>query len=132
MAGCCKPIQGDEIIGYLTHGRGITVHRIMCPNFMHLSSKSPNRVLDVEWGNKKDIRHQQVNLLLFCRDVEMAIHEVTTIINANKISIVTLHPSYSKKHKNIKLSIILNNIQVLETLIKKINATSCIKSVIRV
>ncbi|WP_440993146.1 RelA/SpoT family protein [Cysteiniphilum litorale] len=131
MAGCCKPVQGDDIVGYLTHGRGVTVHRAVCPNFLRLSLSSPERVLDVQWG-KKDLRRYQVDLLLICSDVEKAVHEVTSILTIEKITIAALQPSHSDKHKTIKLSLILMDMQTLDTLAKKMSSTAYVENVTRV
>ncbi len=131
MAGCCKPVQGDDIGGYLTHGRGVTVHRSVCPNFLRLSLSLPERVLDVQWG-KKDLRRYQVDLLLICSDVDKAVHEVTSILTSEKITIAALQPSQSEKYKTIKLSLILSDMQTLETLAKKMSATAYVENVARV
>src|SRR5690606_7239839 len=50
VARCCQPVPGDAVRGYLTRGRGVSVHRADCPSFLRLSSASPQRVLPVEWG----------------------------------------------------------------------------------
>nr|WP_239986723.1 bifunctional (p)ppGpp synthetase/guanosine-3',5'-bis(diphosphate) 3'-pyrophosphohydrolase [Fastidiosibacter lacustris] len=131
MAGCCKPVQGDDIVGYLTQGRGVTVHRTVCPNFLKLRLNAPERVLDVQWG-KKDLRRYQVDLLLVCSDVIKAVHEVTSILAIEKITIVSLQPSSSDKHKIIKLNLILSDMQTLEALVKKINSTEHVETISRV
>ena len=50
LASCCKPVNGDEIVGYVTRGRGITVHRADCPNM--LNRNDPERLIEVTWGTK--------------------------------------------------------------------------------
>jgi GTP pyrophosphokinase len=45
---CCQPVPGDEVIGYITRGRGISIHRHDCPNVLHLSD-DPERRVDIEW-----------------------------------------------------------------------------------
>ena len=50
LARCCQPVPGEAIAGYLTRGRGVTVHRADCPSLLRLAAASPQRVLPVEWG----------------------------------------------------------------------------------
>ncbi len=50
MARCCNPMPGDSIIGYITRGRGATIHRSNCPNVLRV--KDPERLINVEWGER--------------------------------------------------------------------------------
>jgi GTP pyrophosphokinase len=50
VARCCQPLPGEAISGYLTRGRGVSVHRAECPALLRLAAKEPQRVLPVEWG----------------------------------------------------------------------------------
>ena len=50
LARCCQPLPGEPIVGYLTRGRGVSVHRPDCPAFERLAAAQPQRVLPVEWG----------------------------------------------------------------------------------
>jgi GTP diphosphokinase / guanosine-3',5'-bis(diphosphate) 3'-diphosphatase len=49
LAQCCSPVRGDDVIGYITRGRGVTVHRIDCPNVKHLMHVEPERFVQVTW-----------------------------------------------------------------------------------
>ena len=48
LARCCKPVAGDEIIGYITRGRGVTIHRQDCPNILRMDDR--DRLIKVSWG----------------------------------------------------------------------------------
>ena len=61
-AKCCNPIPGDEIVGYVTRGRGVSVHSVDCPNVRNLLY-NPEREIEVTWDRQKDSVHQ-VSLLL--------------------------------------------------------------------
>lgn len=50
MARCCKPVMGDPIVGYITRGRGVTIHRADCKNALRLAHQDPSRVIEVDWG----------------------------------------------------------------------------------
>ena len=53
MAKCCKPAPPDAIRGFVTRGKGVSVHRANCSNFREMASKAPERLIDVEWGIPK-------------------------------------------------------------------------------
>src|SRR5690606_12709527 len=50
MAKCCQPVPGDPVMGFITQGRGVTVHRADCPNLLAMQGEDPNRVIEVSWG----------------------------------------------------------------------------------
>lgn len=52
IARCCQPVPGDHIVGYLTRGRGVSIHRQGCKSVLNLSSRSPERVIEVDWGGR--------------------------------------------------------------------------------
>ncbi|HET8732072.1 MAG TPA: GTP diphosphokinase [Moraxellaceae bacterium] len=53
MAGCCQPVPGEPIVGYVTQGRGVSVHSRGCPEFLRLQSEEPERVVDVQWNQSE-------------------------------------------------------------------------------
>src|SRR5690554_4472413 len=63
LAQCCQPVPGDDIRGYVTQGRGVTIHRSDCDNLLHLEISEPQRVLQVSWGNKPN-RTYPVDMLI--------------------------------------------------------------------
>lgn len=54
FAHCCQPIPGDRIVGYVTRGRGVTVHRSDCPNTLRILEEEEDRIIDVAWDTEKD------------------------------------------------------------------------------
>ncbi|MEA3308318.1 MAG: RelA/SpoT family protein [Chloroflexota bacterium] len=60
IAGCCNPLPGDQIIGYVTRGRGVTIHRRDCHNARRLLSQEPERMLEVSWGESEELLMAQI------------------------------------------------------------------------
>lgn len=76
MARCCNPAPGDEIIGYITRGRGATIHRKDCPNILRINDKE--RLVRVSWGEPKATYPVPVRIKAFDRDGLM--RDVSTLI----------------------------------------------------
>jgi len=83
FAKCCAPIPGDEIVGYISRGRGITIHTTQCPNLAELD---PERILEVNW-NVKGKETYPVHMRVVCRDKKGVLAEVSSAISAMDINI---------------------------------------------
>ena len=83
MARCCDPIPGDEIVGYISRGRGITIHTAKCENIQELD---PERVIEVSW-NIKDKQTYSVDIRVVCQDRKGVIAEVSSVISSMDINI---------------------------------------------
>lgn len=82
IAKCCNPVPGDEIVGYITRGRGATIHRKDCPNILRLQDRE--RLVRVSWGEPKDTYPIPVRIKAFDRDGLM--RDVSTIIADEKVN----------------------------------------------
>lgn len=83
FAKCCNPIPGDEIVGYISRGRGVTVHTVNCPTTEELD---PERIVDVQW-NIKEKQTYPVNMRVVCRDKKGLLAEVSAVISSLDINI---------------------------------------------
>jgi len=86
---CCKPLPGDAIVGYVTRGRGLTVHREDCPN---LRDAAPERLLAVQWGSSE---HQTfpVELVINAWDRKGLLQEIMNVLGELKANILTINGS---------------------------------------
>jgi GTP pyrophosphokinase len=83
FAKCCNPIPGDEIVGYISRGRGVTVHTVTCPNVAEMDGE---RIVDVQW-NIKEKQTYPVHMRVVCRDKKGLLAEVSTVISSMDINI---------------------------------------------
>lgn len=83
LAGCCKPAQGDEIIGYVTRGYGVTVHRRDCPNVLNNTERE--RLVSLQWGTQKATYPVAVEVVAFDRDGLM--RDISTVIANEGVNI---------------------------------------------
>jgi len=84
LAQCCKPIPGDEIVGYITRGKGISVHRTDCPNLKDLDSE---RLVEVKWG-RYDNQNYPVHLFIICLDRKGLLANISSAISAAESNIL--------------------------------------------
>jgi len=89
LGRCCNPVPGDPIIGYVTRGRGATVHRQDCPNVLRIRDKE--RLVSVSWGKAKDTYPVSVQIQAYDRDGLM--RDVSTLVSNEGISMSSIHVS---------------------------------------
>ena len=94
LAGCCKPAPGDEIRGYITQGKGISIHRVRCPNFIGMIRQNPKRAIDADWGKTPQAAVYAADIVVECvsragllRDLmEVLAQESINVTAANALS----------------------------------------------
>lgn len=114
---CCNPIPGDEMIGFVTRGRGITVHRTDCRS-LPLLSKESDRLVPVEWDvDKKDLSN--VRLKVVGEDRKGMLNDLTDCINKSDINIVSVDSKVKDAIASTYFILQVNNLRQLERVIKK-------------
>lgn len=104
MAKCCQPVPGDEIAGFITQGRGISVHRQDCEQMANLLSQQPERLVDVEWGIV-DKQSFDATILIIGNDRQGLLRDISTIISNERISILGLESQSDSQTQNMKMTI---------------------------
>lgn len=96
IAKCCKPIPGDAIIGYITQGRGISIHRQDCANVSHVSLEHDSKVITVSWDNKQ-IGAYYVDLEIRAEGDKHLLKEITSVLANAKVDLIAMNTSINKK-----------------------------------
>lgn len=130
LARCCSPIRGEQIIGYITAGKGITVHSLRCPRVIQ-EVLDADRMVDVSWEDTPEGTYKS-RLLIQGEDSPGVLAKIATAIarlegNITKADVVT----FSDKKARFKLTIIIQDIRQLEAIIKKLSGMKEIFSVER-
>ncbi len=86
IAGCCNPVPGDAIVGFITKGRGVSVHRADCRSLLALSARTPERLIDVQWGGRRDDRYP-VKIRVCAYNRTGLIRDVGAVLAAEQINI---------------------------------------------
>ena len=94
FAKCCNPVPGDEIIGFITRGKGVTVHRADCTNFER-NEETPNRFIEVEW-NKEENQTYSTDIQIVAPDRKGLLGEVTILISEAKLTVTGVNAKLTK------------------------------------
>lgn len=131
FAKCCSPVPGDEIEGYITRGRGVTVHRTDCINIIHMSEEDRERLIEADWqelqGDKKKEKYL-VEIVIYATNRNGFLADVTKTLTEQGIDIMTLNTRTSKKG-NVTLNTSFE-IESRESLQKLMDQVRNIESVI--
>ncbi len=130
LARCCTPILGDEITGYITTGRGISIHKADCKNIQQSLRQHPQRVIPVTW-EQAGVTQYSVQLFLEAQDRMGLIGDISAALSNEKISLQGLN---SRLNKNTQLALIELSIDIpnKETLQKIIHRLEKIDSILAV
>jgi len=130
---CCSPVPGDMIIGYITRGRGVSIHRQDCINIapMHKDENEKARLIDVSWENNLSTSYLS-KLKIVCADRTGLILEVANAVNETKVTLKSLNARTTKDNLGIvEISVEVTNTEQLNVLIKKLNNLKDIVEVTR-
>ncbi len=132
LSKCCNPVPGDDIIGFITKGRGVSVHRTDCPN---IHSEDNDRLIPVEWENAgtPDNKSYQIDIEVQAYDRTGLINEVMHLVSETKTTITAVSARADKdKIATINLSIMIPHISHLNRVVERIKSISDVYSVTRV
>jgi GTP pyrophosphokinase len=121
MARCCQPVPGDEVMGYITIGRGVSIHRRDCPNIIHASEKQKQRFLQVTWGTSTR-ENYVVDVLIKAFDRSELLKDVTSLLSNEKAHVFSLQTN-TNKHDNtayITLTVEIDGLNSLSRLLAKL------------
>ncbi|OQW68506.1 MAG: GTP diphosphokinase [Proteobacteria bacterium ST_bin11] len=86
LAHCCSPVKGDEIVGFITHKRGITIHRRDCENIRHLSPEQQMQLLKADWSGQQTVHHN-VPILIHAFNAQNLLNDVSQVLATGKVHI---------------------------------------------
>lgn len=97
---CCNPVPGDEVVGFVTRGRGLSIHRTDCVNMLHLTDTERARLIDAEWEDEvaeKAGGQYLADIKMYAEDRQGLLMEMSKVFTENRIDIKTLNIRTSKQ-----------------------------------
>lgn len=133
---CCNPVPGDEIVGFVTRGRGVSIHRTDCINLMGLSSEDRARLIEAEWniplvkGQKEELYYAEIKI--YANNRSGVLVDISKILTENKIDVKSMNVRTSKQGTaTISIGFDINGVEQLRYIITKIRAVESILDIER-
>jgi GTP pyrophosphokinase len=122
MARCCQPVPGDSICGYITRGRGVTIHRDDCPNALRWVREDNQRLIQVRWRRQVDSGYR-VNLVIGAYNRRELIKDISTMMATSDVSVTDINSHLDERTEevNIRLQVSVKDYQHLSDLLNKLN-----------
>jgi GTP pyrophosphokinase len=132
FARCCRPVPPEAIVGYITQGRGVSIHRQDCGNFLGLNQRHPERVLEISWGQSESAAYP-VDLSVHAFDRSGLIRDITAVLADNDANVTDLksHTDMESLQVIMELSIEVPDLPTLSTIIAKVEQIPNVSSVRR-
>ncbi|MDH5184176.1 MAG: GTP diphosphokinase [Gammaproteobacteria bacterium] len=124
MARCCKPAPGDEIIGFITRGRGVSIHRSDCPNVLKFDTAKRARLIEVEWSDRKEDERYPVDIRLQAIDRGGLLRDITSLLAEDRINVlrVNTHSDNKDYTAHMELTIEISDTTQLSRILSRIEA----------
>ena len=130
LSKCCNPLPGDEIIGYITKGRGVSVHRKDCVNINELL-KEENRIIDVQWYNEEKVKYT-VEIEIFANDRNGLLADIVQKINESKAKILGVNAKATKERIAVtEVTIEVDSLDSLNKIIRELRKIDSVYEVNR-
>lgn len=104
IAQCCKPIPGDSITGYITLGRGVSIHRQDCPNILQLVADEPERIIKVDWAEKPE-QFYSVDVMIEAFDRHGLLRDITALLDRERINVSAMQTLSNKSKNTVDMSL---------------------------
>ncbi len=132
LARCCKPTPGDEIVGFVTRGRGVSIHRADCVNFAYLAQKFPDRVMQTAWGKaKKDNSVFSSDIVVDAHDRQGLLRDISDVLMREKINVTGVQTRSRQNKAHMRFTLELSSLQDVRKTLDLIHAVDGVVSVRR-
>lgn len=121
IANCCMPVPHDDIVGFITKDRGVSVHRKDCNNILYLKDKDQARLIEVEWGDT-DIQNYPVNIVIQANDRHGLLSDITRTLSDDKVNVIAVNTMSNKKEQTARMAVTIEirDLQQLTRIMDKI------------
>ncbi len=129
MASCCKPAPPDPIVGFITRGKGISIHRTRCKNFAQMCLRAPERMVQTEWGTQTSDTVYPVDVFVLASDRQGLLRDISDIFLREKINVIGVSTRSNKGQATMSFTGEISSTEQLQRALKVIRE---VKGVIEV
>jgi GTP pyrophosphokinase len=132
LAKCCQPVPGDKVLGFVTRGTGITIHRESCPNILYQKHKAGERVVEVSWGEDKEQTYP-MTVLVSAFDRKGLLKDISTVFADEKINVLEIKTRTEVADQSVQMEILLEvaSLELMSKLLSKLDQLPNVLSVKR-
>ncbi len=133
MAQCCKAVYGDPIVGFITVGHGVTIHRRDCRNILKMDEHKRDRLIEVEWTSKTAATYP-VDVMIEAIDRSGLLRDVTSVLANESINVIAVNTISDKKHNKarMELTMEIENVSELSRVLTRIGQLANVYEVRRI
>ena len=135
VSKCCNPVPGDEIKGFITRGRGITIHRSDCINVLNLPEDERDRLIDAEWQQPESMTGSEkymAEIRIYANNRIGMFVDLSKVFTERQIDILSMNVKTSKQGKaTISMSFEIHGIDELNSLIEKLRQIDGVLDIVR-
>jgi GTP pyrophosphokinase len=130
LARCCRPAPPDEIVGYVTRGRGVSIHRTNCSNLQALTQREPERVAEVAWGKQADALFP-VELLVMAQDRQGLLRDISEVFAREKLNVIGVNTSSSRAEARMLFTVEVRSAAEISRVLAQVREVNGVFSVRR-
>lgn len=131
---CCRPLPGDDIVGYITRGRGVSIHRLDCTNIIHMCEEEKERLIEAQWFNEEEVNRTYITEIQITGSDRMGIIvDISKILTDMKVAVKSLNARTTRNHEAIfNIRIEINHTYQLDEITRKVMQISDVVEIVRV
>lgn len=122
LAKCCQPVPGDRVLGFVTRGAGITIHRAQCPNILYQQNTAGERVVEVAWGVDKEQTYP-MSIQVHAFDRKGLLKDVSSVFADENVNVTTVSTRSEKKDHSVHMEVDVEvpNLEVMSKVLAKLD-----------
>ncbi len=131
MARCCRPAPPDPIVGFVTRGKGVSIHRKNCKNFLEMEKKAPERVIQTTWGMPEPDTVYPVDIDVLAGDRQGLLRDISDVFMREKINVIGVRTQSSKGQARMAFTVEIVSTDSLNKAIQMISEVGGVMQVKR-
>ncbi|WP_395011601.1 RelA/SpoT family protein [Undibacterium sp.] len=131
LARCCKPAPPDDIVGFVTRGKGVSIHRLTCKNFGEMRNKAPERVIQTTWGDGGKDTVYPVDIFVMAQDRQGLLRDISEVFSREKINVIGVNTQSAKGQAKMSFTAEINGTSQLQKAMTVIREVSGVQDVRR-